>query len=335
MKGRVTPIVIALCAAAAATSLVASEAIRLSIGTIVPAGSLWHQTLQYIAQDWRKIVGADLTVRINTGLGDETHLVQKARNDIIDVVGLSSVGLSRIDDGVSCLQVPMMLESYAELDYVRDAVAKDLEKRIEAKGFKVLHWADGGWVYLFTKKGARTPDDLRRLTLWTSAGDPEMERLYKEFGFKVEPQSAGDVILRLQTGAIDAFTMPPLFAQQLGLFREAPHMTDVRWVPLIGGTVITLKAWARLPDAKRGALLESARKAGLKLRDDIRRLGDDSVAEMQKRGLTVIPADAALRQIWQKEAEATYPKLRGRYCPSDVFDHVKRVRDEFRAKSKA
>jgi hypothetical protein len=49
----------------------------------------------------------------------------------------------------------------------------------------------------------------------------------------------------------------------------------------------------------------------------------------------VIPADAALRQIWQKEAEATYPKLRGRYCPSDVFDHVKRVRDEFRAKSKA
>jgi hypothetical protein len=55
--------------------------------------------------------------------------VQKARNGILDAVGLSSVGLSRIDSGVSCLQVPMMLESYAELDYVRDAVAKDLERQ--------------------------------------------------------------------------------------------------------------------------------------------------------------------------------------------------------------
>jgi TRAP-type C4-dicarboxylate transport system substrate-binding protein len=129
--------------------------------------------------------------------------------------------------------------------------------------------------------------------------------------------------------------MPPLFVQQLGLFKEAPHMTDVRWVPLVGGTVITLHAWNQLPEAKRDQLLDSARKAGLKLRAEIRRLDEDAVKEMQKRGLTVISADNTLRQIWQKEAEASYATLRGRYCPADVFDQVKRLRDEFRAKGKA
>ena len=48
-------------------------------------------------------------------------------------------------------------------------------KYLIGKGFKVLNWADGGWVYTFTKKPAKTPDDVRRLKLFTSAGDPELE----------------------------------------------------------------------------------------------------------------------------------------------------------------
>jgi TRAP-type C4-dicarboxylate transport system substrate-binding protein len=261
-------------------------------------------------------------------------MVRKARGGIIEAVGLSSVGLSRIDDGVSCLQVPMMLESYEELDYVRERVAADLERRIELRGFKVLHWADGGWVYAFAKQPVHTPDDLRRLRLFTSAGDPETERVYKELAFNVVPFSATDLVPMLQAGKLDAFAMPPLFAQTQELFKLAPNMTDVRWVPLVGGTVITLKAWDRLPESKRDALLEAARKPGDRLRADIRRMGDVAVVEMQKRGLKVLELDAATRRAWQMEAEKTYPKLRGTYCPADVFDEVRRLRDEYRTNAR-
>ena len=322
---------------AAVTVVLGLQEIRLRIGTVVPRGSLWHDTLQYIAQDWQRIVGPELRVVIHpdSQLGDESDMVRKARGGIIDAVGLSSVGLSRIDDGVSCLQMPMMLESYEELDFVRDRVAPHLERRIEARGFKVLHWADGGWVYLFTKQGARTPDDLRRMRLFTSAGDPETERLYKEFGFNVVPYSATDLVPMLQAGKIDAFALPPLFAQLQELFKLAPRMTDIRWVPLVGGTVITLKAWERLPEGKRGALLEAARKPGDHLRAEIRRMGEVAVVEMQKRGLAVVAVDAATRRAWQVEAEKAYPRLRGNYCPADVFDEVKALRDEYRAKAPA
>lgn len=327
-----TAVSLAVCIA---TAVLASQEIRLRIGTVVPRGSLWHDTLQYIAQDWQRIVGPGLRVVIHADsqLGDESDMVRKARGGIIDAVGLSSVGLSRIDDGVSCLQIPMMLESYEELDFVRERIAPDLERRIESRGFKVLHWADGGWVYVFTKQGARTPDDLRRLRLFTSAGDPETERLYKEFGFNVVPHSATDLVPMLQAGKLDAFALPPLFAQTQELFKLAPNMTDVRWVPLVGGTVITLKAWDRLPESKRGALVEAARKPGERLRADIRRMGDVAVVEMQKRGLKVLEVDAATRRAWQVEAEKAYPKLRGTYCPADVFDEVKKLRDAYRTKA--
>lgn len=326
-----TTVSLVVCLAAVALA----QEIRLRIGTVVPRGSLWHDTLQYIAQDWQRIVGSGLKVTIHpdSQLGDEYDMVRKARGGIIDAVGLSSVGLSHIDDGVSCLQVPMMLETYGELDFVRERIAPTLERRIESRGFKVLHWADGGWVYVFTKQGVRAPDDLRRLRLFTSAGDPETERLYKELGFNVVPHSATDLVPMLQAGKLDAFAMPPLFAQTQELFKLAPNMTDVRWVPLVGGTVITLKAWDRLPESKRGALLEAARKPGDRLRADIRRMGDVAVVEMRKRGLKVVEVDAATRRVWQVEAEKAYPRLRGTYCPADVFDEVKNLRDTYRRKA--
>jgi TRAP-type C4-dicarboxylate transport system substrate-binding protein len=329
--------ILTLSIASIATALLAAQEMRLRIGTVVPRGSLWFDTLQYIAQDWQRIVGPGLKVVIHpdSQLGDEADMVRKARGGIIEAVGLSSVGLSRIDDGVSCLQVPMMLESYEELDFVRERIAPDLERRIEARGFRVLHWADGGWVYAFTKQPVHTPDDLRRLRLFTSAGDPETERLYKELAFNVVPFSATDLVPMLQAGKLDAFAMPPLFAQMQEVFKLAPNMTDVRWVPLVGGTVITLKAWERLPADKRGALLEAARKPGERLRADIRRMGEVAIVEMQKRGLKVVAVDPEARRLWQLEAEKAYPRLRGTYCPADVFDQVKTLRDAYRARAKS
>ena len=311
----------------------AQTTVRIRMGTVVPKGSLWDESLQYVRQDWRRISEGTVNVTIYPGavLGDETEMVQQARQGRIQAVGLSSVGLSRIDSGVSCLQIPMMLESYDELDYVRDRIAPALERRIEEKGFKVLNWADGGWVHAFTKEPAPTPDDLRAMKLFTSVGDPETESLYKQFGFHVVPLSLTDMVTSLQTGMIDAFTTVPLFAQLDESYRLASNMTDVKWTPLVGATVITLRAWEQIPRQHRVALERSARAAGDRLRTEIRAMGDDAVAAMQNRGLNVVDVDEPTVALWRTEAEKAYPQMRRHYCPTDLFDQVERLRDEFRA----
>lgn len=53
---------------------------------------------------------------------------------------------------------------------------------------------------------------------------------------------------------------------------------------------------------------------------------------MQKRGLQVVKLDAPTTAKWRAEAEAGYPKLRGRVIPADLFDEVVKLRKEFRAK---
>ncbi|MCZ6663111.1 MAG: TRAP transporter substrate-binding protein DctP, partial [Actinobacteria bacterium] len=123
---------------------------------------------------------------------------------------------------------------------------------------------------------------------------------------------------------------PPLLALINQWFGLANYMVDVKWAPLIGTTMISKRAWRRIPEALRPSLIQAAREAGEKLRGDIRKLGDDAVTAMQKRGLTVIRVDETTLSLWRAEAEAIYPELRGRIIPADLFDEVRRLRNEFR-----
>ena len=53
--------------------------------------------------------------------------------------------------------MPMMFRSMDELDYVRDQLRPELEKRLLDKGFVTLFWGDAGWARLFSKEPVRPP----------------------------------------------------------------------------------------------------------------------------------------------------------------------------------
>ena len=307
--------------------------IVINMGTLAPEGTAWHDALIQMKQDWNRISRGRVVLRIfPSGVqGDENTMIRKMRIGQLQAVAVSGNGLSRIEPAISCLQIPLMLDSYEELDYVRDQLAPRLERMVEQKGFKILNWADAGWVRFFTKQPAFTLDDIREMKLLTSAGDPETEELYKDFGFQVIPLPYTEVLTALQTGLIEAVQGPPLYAMVEQWFGLATHMTEVKWAPLVGATVISEPAWERIPATMRPQLLEAARTAGRRLLTEIRQLNEDAVPAMSKRGLNVVHPDAAALSSWSSEAKEAYPKLRGRYVRADLFDQVERLRNEFRS----
>ena len=307
--------------------------IVINMGTLAPEGTAWHDALLQMRQNWNRISRGQIVLRIfPSGVqGDENTMIRKMRIGQLQAVAVSGNGLSRIEPAISCLQIPLMLASYEELDYVRDHLAPQLEGMIEQKGFKILNWADAGWVRFFTKRPAFTLDDIRKMKLLTSAGDPETEKLYKDFGFQVVPLPYTEVLTALQTGLIEAVQGPPLYAMVEQWFGLATNMTAVKWAPLVGATVISNRAWERIPANLRPQLLEAARSAGRRLLTEIRQLNEDAVPAMAKRGLNIVKPDAAALASWASEAKDAYPKLRGRYVSAELFDEVERLRNEFRS----
>jgi hypothetical protein len=136
----------------------AAQTVLIKMGTVAPDGSPWHQILQHMGQQWQKVSGGKVTLRIYPGgvLGDEPDMITKMRIGQLQAVALSGSGLSRLEPAVACLQIPMMIESYEELDYVRDRVAPRLEKLLDEKGYVVLNWGDAGWVH-FLHEDTRAP----------------------------------------------------------------------------------------------------------------------------------------------------------------------------------
>ena len=52
---------------------------------------------------------------------------------------------------------------------------------------------------------------------------------------------------------------------------------------------------------------------------------------MKKRGLKVQEPGPEVMEQWRKEAERTYPDIRGRLIPADIFDEVQRYLQEYRS----
>jgi len=304
----------------------------IKLGTLAPEGSVWHDALLEARQEWSKITKGEVELRIYPSgvLGGEAEMVRKMQRGGLDAVAITGGGLPHIDGSLDVLNIPLLFDSYAELEYVRNRIAPELERRLAKRRFKVLAWSDAGWVYFFTRSPVRTPDELRPVRLWTSSGSPEAEKLFNQFGFNVVPLPATDILTALQTGLVEAIYVPPLFALLDRSYQLVPYMTDLRWAPLNGATVIRAQSWQRVPPQYHDALLAAIRGVARVVQADIHRAGEEAIVEMQARGLEVVTLDSAVRAAWHREARAAYPSLRESIGFPELFDEVLRLAEEYK-----
>ena len=321
----------------AAGPLNAQARVLVKLATLVPTGSSWELILKETAVKWSKLSGGRVKVNLYAGgvKGDDPEVVRQMRLETVDAAVLTAVGVAAIDRSVYALGVPMMYNSYEELYYVLDKLRPRLESRLGEKGFVVLNWADGGWVHFFAKSPVATPDDLRKEKLFQWADDSDSIEIWRSAGFNnIRPLPSTELATSIQSGLVTAFGAPPQVAVITQYYNHAKNMTDLKWNLLLGATVIRKAVWERIPAHVRPALIEAAQDAGRRLREDIRGSADKDVAEMKKRGLNVVAVSPAARAQWVKMAESTYPGIRGKVVPADVFDEAMKYRDEFRKTKK-
>lgn len=323
----------ALAAAWPAPPVAEAQApVLVRMATLVPDGSSWHLILKESAEQWKQVSGGKVTVRLFPGgvAGDDPDVVRKMRLGTLNAGVLTSVGVAEIDRSVYAMGIPLMYDSYEEVYWVHEKMRPKLEASLEAKGFVVLNWADGGWVHFFAKRPVAVPDDLRKLKLFSWAGDAEAVEIWRSAGFNPVPLPSTEIATALQTGLVEALGAPPQVAVISQFFNNARNMTDLKWQLLQGATIITKATWEKIPADVRPELLRVSREAGARLQKEIRDAEAKDVEAMKKRGLTVVPVSAAQRAQWQKLTESIYPRIRGKVVPAEAFDEAMRLRDEFR-----
>ena len=155
------------------TFTASSQPVVVKMATVVPEGSQYHLILREMAEKWKAASGGAVELRLYPGsvAGDDVDVVRKMRLGTLNGALLTGAGVAAIDKSVYALEIPMLYRSYEEVDYVLGKMAPKLEAALDAKGFVVLNWVDGGWVHFFTKSPVSTPDQMKPLKLFSWAGD--------------------------------------------------------------------------------------------------------------------------------------------------------------------
>ena len=310
-----------------------AEKLVIKLGTMAPEGSSWYNGLRDMGDRWSEISDGQVEVKIYAGgvAGNEGNMLRKIRIGQLHGAALSNLGLQDIDDAAQVTNTPMLIENYDELDYVMKNMSSDFEVRLKDNGFTVLTWGDAGWVYFFTKTPVASPADASQIKVFCWEGDPAAAAGFREVGFNPVAIPSVDMIPSLQSGLIDGFPNTPLYALSAQWFALAPNMLDVPWAPLVGATVIDNATWDAIPAQYHEEFMQAAREIGTGLRDEIRRQDAKAITVMKKYGLNVVSPDAATRAQWKIAAERTYPIMRGKVVPEEVFDRCKSLVEEYRA----
>ena len=320
---------LALALTLAATAASAQAPVRIKLGTLAPQGSTWHQLLMSMAQDISKTTNGKVELKIYAGgtQGNEGEMIRKMSIGQLHAASITAIGLHEITPEPQAEDVPFMIDSYEEYDYVHEKIRGKLEDAIARRNYQVLHWGEVGFVYLFSTQPYRTPVDFGKGKVFTWNGDPGAEAAWKAAGFHPVVLSSTDLVPSLTSGMINVVAQSPLYAYTTNLYSRARNMLNMRWGFLTGATVVRKDTWEKIPEDLRQKVLEIAEDYGKKTRDDIRKQNDDAIAQMKKRGLNVVQPTSL--EEWQKAAEEANEVVRGKVVPAGIYDEVKKLRDEY------
>jgi len=311
----------------------AARSQTIKLGTLVPEGSPWHRILSQMGDEWAQVSDGRVTLRIYAGgvAGDDADMVRKIRIGQLQAAALTGSGLSDIASETFALQMPMMFASDDELNYVRRRYSPHLESILEKKGFKLLFWGDGGWVRFFTKSPVIGPNDLKPLKLFLWSQNSSYIEAWREAGFHPVPMAATDIHAALLSGLIDAFTTTPMGALSFQWFALAPHMTDIKWAPLVGALVVHLETWRRIPEGVRERVMERTAVAEKRMRAELKDLDARAIDAMLKHGLVRHSISEEITREWERDVRAGYPKIIGTLVPAAAVAEVEKLRAEYRS----
>jgi TRAP-type C4-dicarboxylate transport system substrate-binding protein len=320
--------------------LQAASPVILKFATLVPEGTTWVKAIQRADRELQDATSGAVRFKLYPGgvAGDEKDVLRKMRLGQFHVVGISGASAAGLVPELHVLHAPFLFETGGEVDYVLEQVLLDFRRRFEARGFRLLGFTETGFSYLFSKLTLASPEDLRRsgVLAWVWADDPFSRAVHEAYGTGMAPLAPSDVLVGLQTGAVNTVYAPPAVAVAMQWHTQVGFRTfqPVGWSA--GVTLMSEQAWQQLSPAHQQILLEITGRLSRNLIGLMRQDNAKALAAMEARGLRVSrrATDAEMAEFQRISFELRRAQV-GKLYPQELLDRVESLIQEYRARSAA
>ena len=320
-------------AAIAALVLVTAHlhaATRIKIATLAPEGTTWMKVMNEMAKEIKEKTAGEVKLKFYSGgvMGDEGDVIRKMRFGQVHGAGFTGRGMGEIYSEERVLELPRLLENYAEVDCLLEKMTPHIAAGFEKKGFVFLGWAEAGFVYIFSNKPIYAQADMKGVKMWMWEGDPLAKALFEATGIVPVPLDLPNVLTSMQTGLIDAVYASPYAAVSFQWHTKVKYMVSQKLTYATGALLISKKQFDKLSPAAKQAVKEVCARHLRRLTELTRVENDEAVGEIKKAGIQVIDLKQELGvEELNKASKEVYDSLVGELYPQSLLDKTLKARD--------
>lgn len=233
-------------------------ATTLKIATVSPEGSAWMQLLRAGAKEVKARTDGRVDFKFYPGgvMGDDKAVLRKIRLGQLHGAVLTAGGLVQTYEDIQLYGLPLVFQSYAEVDYVRERLDPTLMAGLEERGFVSFGFAEVGFAYAMSKQPVRSVGDVQSQRVWTPDGDPGSARALQAFDINPIPLSIADVLSGLQTGVINGVAVPPVGAIALQWHTQLDYLMDLPLLYVYGLLAVAERPFQRVSAADQAVVRE-------------------------------------------------------------------------------
>ena len=300
--------------------------------TLAPEGSSWMKLLLQWAGQVQQRTNGRVRLRFQTATeaDDERDLVRVMDLGRFQGALMTGLGVGIIQPDVRVFELPFLVKTDGELDYLRRRLSALFRHRLGERGYVLLAWADHGWIYGFGKTPLRTTEDFRRGRFFVWTDDPLGRASLETFGCTIVPLGFRDVMPALTTGRIEWVYGTPLDILVVGWSRRLRYMNDFAFGPGTGGLVLQKKAFDGLTPADQEVLVQTAQAFEGKLIKNVRADSAAAIVALKKQGLEVIKINASFKNELEPIAQQVWNRLAGSLFSRETLQQVKQALADYR-----
>jgi len=259
-------------------------------------------------------------------------MIRKIRINQLQAAALTGVGLGSIVEDIYAVQLPFVIRTSAEMDYVMGELLPTFGRMFDEKGFTLIAWFMAGWAHLFSKTPVLTVQDARQLKLYADPSSPAIVDAWKKMGFHVVAVSSTEVLPALQSDLVEAFLLTPLTAAAMQWFGLAKNMMELPLVPMISGIVVSERVWDSIPGELKGELLDIVDRHLGALGEETAALEQEAIQIMLENGLQIQPVSPEAAVEWERVVEEGLELITGTVVSEQMFEEVQTLVEEYRSR---
>jgi TRAP-type C4-dicarboxylate transport system substrate-binding protein len=228
------------------------------IATIAPEGTTWMKQMRDGAKEIKERTDGRVNFKFFGGgvAGNDKKVMRKIRIGQLHGGMFTPSSVADIYPNMQLYGMPLVFNSMAEVEYVRQRMDSVLMAGLEEAGLVSFGFSDGGFARVLSNTPITSVDSLKGRKVWVPEGDLITYNTMSALGLSPVTLAVTDVMTGLQTGLVDIVGSSPVGAVVMQWHTKVKYMTDFPLAYLMGFMVIDKRYFDKISDADQQVVRE-------------------------------------------------------------------------------